>query len=227
MNRVGIGFALRRPWVTRFTIGGRSYGGHFSFAGDARIQAFEREFPPAEVKSVLDLGSLEGGQTFELARRYERVTGIEVRTPNLRRARYVQGLLGAGNVDFLQRDLEDPSALDGLPSFDAVFCSGLLYHLPKPWELLERLPRVAPRLLLWTHYAEKPLVEAMPGMEGEYFTELRPRRNATSGVSPQSFWPTLPCLVGLVERAYGSARVEHDDPAHVQGPAVTLLAARA
>lgn len=41
-----------------------------------------------------------------------------------------------------------------LGQFDAVFCSGLLCHLPEPWKLIEQMPRIAPKLFIWTHYPD-------------------------------------------------------------------------
>ncbi len=58
-------FNLRGPWITKFEINGISYGGNFDGMRDNRIVQFFDEFP--EVKTVLELGSLEGGHSFALA----------------------------------------------------------------------------------------------------------------------------------------------------------------
>src|SRR5262245_58343534 len=147
---LSFGFFLRRPWVSRFRIGGRAYGGTFDTVADPRLGHFGREFPTA--RRVLELGSLDGAHTFALAAMpgVESVTGIEGRAANLKKARFVQRKLGVRNVTFVHANLEEFD-LESLGRFDAVFCSGLLYHLPRPWELLYRVAAVSEGMLLATH----------------------------------------------------------------------------
>lgn len=75
-------FAKRGPWITRFVIDGVESGGKFDTLADARVDQFFECFP--NVRTIPDLGSLEGGQTFALARHpgVERVFGIEARAAN-------------------------------------------------------------------------------------------------------------------------------------------------
>jgi hypothetical protein len=58
--------------------------------------------------------------------------------------------LGVTNADVRFVHLETFD-LTTLGSFEAVFNGGLLYHLPRPWELLERVARVTDQLYLSTH----------------------------------------------------------------------------
>src|SRR5688500_1459105 len=60
-------FARLGPWIFQFQIDGQAYGGGISAVGDARIDQFFRFAP--EVGTVMELGSLEGAQTFLLAER--------------------------------------------------------------------------------------------------------------------------------------------------------------
>jgi SAM-dependent methyltransferase len=213
-------FDRRGPWVTQFVIDGRSYGGHMNFEGDERIVSFAARFPSCE--AVLELGSLEGGQTFELARYAKHVTAVEARTENIERAGFVQQLYGVEGVSFVRADLErTPVASFG--SFDAVFCSGLLYHLPRPWELIDQLPGVAPRVFMWTHYTSAASVE-VDGVEGTWYVE-KGRTDPLSGLSPRSFWMTLPSLIARLEAAgFESVDLVKDEPQHPHGPAITLAA---
>ncbi len=86
-------FAKRGPWVTHFTIDGVESGGSFHALEDERIGQFFESF--SHVRAILELGSLEGGHTFALARHpgVERVLGIEARAANIARARFAQKLL--------------------------------------------------------------------------------------------------------------------------------------
>ena len=60
-------FERLKPWVTKFHIAGSDYGGNFDALNDARIAQFFEIFPAVE--TVIELGSLEGGHSFALARR--------------------------------------------------------------------------------------------------------------------------------------------------------------
>src|SRR5262245_4701249 len=209
-------FRARGPWVTRFQIDGRSYGGWRSFADDDRVQDCAERFEPCR---VLELGCLEGGQTIELARRGFQVVGVEGRDENLRRARWICRLFKT-DASVVRADLET-TPLAAFGPFDLVFCSGVLYHLPKPWELVEQFPAVAPALFLSTHYAEDEEV-SVNGLGGRWYEELG-RSDPLSGLSPQSFWPTRPALLALLE-ANGYAVEVVRDWAHTNGRLINLVA---
>jgi len=215
-------FARLGPWIFQFRIEGEDYGGRISAAGDARVEQFFRFVPGAA--TILELGSLEGAHSFILAQHpgMTRVVALEGRQANLRKARFLQELLQVRNLEFTQANLERAElALFG--RFDAVFCSGLLYHLPEPWKLIEQLPAVAPHLFIWTQYAaETEAHDVGHGLRGKIHGEGGPDE-ALSGLSPTATWLTLNSLRRLLT-ASGYQRIEiiHDDPEHPNGPAVTI-----
>lgn len=215
-------FAKLAPWIFQFRIDGHDYGGAISAAGDVRLERFFRFAPGAA--SILELGALEGAHTFLLAQRpgVKRVLALEGREQNLRKARFVQGLLGVRNAEFAQANLES-SDLASLGNFDAVFCSGLLYHLPEPWNLIAQLPAIAPRLFIWTHYAAEAEAGPIPGgLRGKIHFEGG-GAEPLSGMSPTATWLTLESLITtLTASGYGSVHVMHNDPTHANGPAVTI-----
>ena len=217
-------FERRKPWVTKFQIQDREYGGTFDAMNDGRISQFFQYFP--NVSTILELGALEGGHSFGLANRpvVKRVTAAEGRPSNIRKALFVQGLIGAEKVDLVEANLEDFDLL-GLGTFDAVFCSGLLYHLPEPWKLIERCARVSPNLFMWTHYAgENEAEERVHGFRGKWYGEgglLDP----LSGLSKKSFWPTLGSLISMLTRSgFRTVHLIGNELDHPQGLAVTLAA---
>jgi len=216
------GFDRLAPWVTRFTIEGHDYGGALSFDDDPRISQFIARFPA--VATVLELGSLEGGQTFQLARRLNAtIVAIEGRADNLARAKWVQELIGATNVTFLEADLER-TPLSSFGSFDAVFCSGLLYHLPEPWRLIDGLATTSPRVFIWTHYScDEDADLERAGIRGRWYVE-QGLSDPLSGLSPRSFWMTLPSLVARLERNGFRVEIIDINETHPHGPAVTLAA---
>jgi SAM-dependent methyltransferase len=215
-------FAKLGPWIFQFRIDGTDYGGGISAVGDVRVEQFFGFVP--EAATVLELGSLEGAHSFILAQHpgMKRVVAVEAREANLRKARFVQELLQIRNLEFAQANLEH-AELASFGKFDAVFCSGLLYHLPWPWKLIEQLPAVAPHLFIWTQYAaETEAHDVGHGLRGKIHGEGGPDE-PLSGMSPTATWLTLDSLRGVLT-ACGYSRIEiiEDDPAHANGPAVTI-----
>jgi hypothetical protein len=215
-------FAKLAPWIFQFRVDGQDYGGGISAIGDARIDQFFGFAPEAE--TILELGSLEGAHTFLLAERarVRRVLALEGREANLRKARFVQDLLKVQNAEFAQANLEQ-TELTRFGKFDAVFCSGLLYHLPEPWKLIEQLPAVAPALFIWTQYAaEEEAKDIGRGLRGKIHGEGGPDE-PLSGMSATATWLTLESLRALLSGSgYQRIDIIHDDPAHANGPAVTI-----
>lgn len=161
---------------------------------------------------LLDLGSLEGGLSFEMAREGWDVTGVEGRESNFEKAELIRGYFGLDNLRFQLRDVKslDP-ARDG--AFDVILCCGLLYHLDNPFAFLEKLNTLlAPGGLLFidTHvapdaHAAKHATHAVHlsppatlehggrAYEGQWFAEpeggdvLEQQWSAIS--NSRSFWP--------------------------------------
>jgi len=213
-------FARHAPWVTRFVVDGVAVGGAYDAPNDGRVQQFFSAF--ADARRILELGSLEGGHTLALARYpgVERVVGIEGRAANVARARLVKHCFGLANAEFVLGDLEQLE-LRSLGDFDAIFCVGVLYHLPRPWQLLERMATVSRNVFVWTHYALR--AEAATGdYVGRWFRE-RGLRDPLSGLSRKSFWPILPDLERMVAAAgLGPMTILDTDPKHPAGPCVTF-----
>src|SRR3989338_3617558 len=99
-------FSAFDPWVTKFKIDGNEYGGWYEAAGDRRLLQFKDSYPVRA--SILELGSLEGGHTFVLARMgvVEKVVALEGRDYNIKKAEFVKELLGIKGADFRLADLE-------------------------------------------------------------------------------------------------------------------------
>jgi len=220
-------FAKLGPWVFQFRVDGQDYGGAISALGDARVDQFFRFAPRAE--TILELGALEGAHTFILAQRpgVKRVVALEGREFNLRKARFVQELLNVPNAEFAQANLEN-THVAAFGTFDAVFCSGLIYHLPEPWKLISQLSALAPRLFIWTHYeADADAQVVSEGLRGKIHAEGG-AADPLSGMSTTATWLTLESLITALTRSgYASVHVIDDDPTHPNGPAVTIGASTA
>ena len=216
-------FARRGPWITRFVIEGVASGGDYEVINDRRVRQFLERFP--NVRTILELGSLEGGHTFTLARQpgVERILAIEARAANIEKAKFIGSLLGVSNVQFRQANLEQVQ-LASFGYFDVIFCCGLLYHLPEPWKLISKLPLVAPSLFVWTVYAnENEATIEIDGLRGREYVEGG-LNEPLSGLSPTSIWLTLSSLLELLKRS-GYREIEIIEKAqNPNGPAVSLAA---
>ncbi len=130
----------------------------------------------------------------------QEIVAIEGRDFNIEKAELVQSILNASKVRFLQGNLE---TFDFAPlgQFDAVYCVGVLYHLPRPWELLEKLANVADVLYINTHYcARREITMTLHGYEGKQWDEFG-YEDPLSGMSAWSFWPTLEALTRMLRHA--------------------------
>ncbi|MGL5094077.1 MAG: hypothetical protein ACRDD1_00715, partial [Planctomycetia bacterium] len=114
-----------------------------------------------------------------------------------------------------------------LGRFDAVFDVGLLYHLPDPHLFLKRLAAVADRHYLWTHFCPPAKADAeQAGYRGCRYREFGVAE-PLSGLSPTSFWPTLPELQRmLADVGWTEQTVVARDNSHPHGPTVTLAVER-
>lgn len=147
------------PWVHAFEFEGVRYfdsgdrpvhWGDHGMLRSRRAQPFYDAFPHAQ--RILELGALEAADTVSLASRPgTEVLAIEGREENLRRAEFVVALYGLSNVRLVLADVETAD-LGEFGSFDAVLCSGILYHVARPWALLAAIAAVTDNVFIWTHY---------------------------------------------------------------------------
>ncbi len=192
-------FERTGPWQTQVDIGGRSYGGPYPFGQGGRVERFlEWSGNP---RRVLELGSLEGGCSIELAAAacVEELVCIEARAESVERARLLLRLHGLEHkADLRVADLEEDD-LSSYGRFDGVFCAGLLYHLTRPWEMVARMAAISDRVFVDTHVSETDHIE-LAGYRGRMYAEFG-YDDPMSGTAPHSFWPTEPELVRMFTEA--------------------------
>ena len=217
-------FDRRAPWVTGVEVDGRTYG-RAARHKSPRLEEFFRAFPEASRGRVLEPGSLEGAMTVELAKRAREVVGLEARPESVERAEFLKGLFGAENATFHLTDLEEDH-LSSYGAFDAVFCCGLLYHLPNPRAFVERLAAASPNLYLDTQYARPEWdLTFKEGLRG--WVRREDSADPRSGVSGTAFWPTLDELRRLLsESGYGRVETLSLLPDNRHGSRVHLAASR-
>jgi len=102
------------------------------------IKSLIRRFFGDRPVSVLDLGALEGGLSFEMAREGFEATGVEGREANFRKASLIRDYYALPNLRFVLKDVKElRPEVDG--TFDVILCCGLLYHLDDPIAHLQQL----------------------------------------------------------------------------------------
>ena len=100
---------------------------------------------------IADLGCLEGGYTALFARMGFQTVGIEVRQRNYEACLFIKENVDLPNLSF---EMDDVWNTHKYGEFDAIFCSGLLYHLDRPKRFLEYISSLTRKLLLLqTHFA--------------------------------------------------------------------------
>jgi hypothetical protein len=124
------------------------------------------------------------------------------------------------SVEFILGDASHPDTLARIGTVDIVFCAGVLYHHPSPFDLLVALRRICGKTLI-LRTSTIPEVDGLPNA-AVYFPMLNAQDRQlwnlqrlglahqvgiTSGFEPQEgygnwFWGLTPsCLVSLLETA--------------------------
>ena len=217
-------FNARKPWVFQFEIDGYPFGGKTPSTNLPAVQGFARAFPDAT--TIMELGSLEGAETIALSKlpSTKRVLGLEGRDYNVDKAKFIQQLLGIANIEYVVANLEEAD-LTKYGSFDAVYCRGVLYHLPNPWHLIQQTAQVSPRLYLDTHFVTDEQADTrVDGWNGWYYQEWG-YQDPESGLSPRSFWLSRSSLLRLLnDCGYQNVTVLKEDMDNPNGPRITVVA---
>jgi len=120
----------------------------------------------AAARSVLDVGCGEGVLTEQWAERFERVVGVDLEHPHLRRQWEQRS---RPNLEF--RAAEATALPFEADSFDLVCAIEVLEHLPDPAAALQEMARVARRSLL-VSVPREPLWRTLNLLRGAYWRSL-------------------------------------------------------
>jgi tRNA (mo5U34)-methyltransferase len=147
---------------------------------DKLIQVIQHRVPMASVLTAADLGSHEGYYSIELARRFKAVRGYEFRSSSIDAARLITGVLGVGNVEYINADLQSMQ-YDPKLSADFVLLYGLIYHLENPVHTIRLASQMARKhILIETQVFPYDVSGAL---EDGYYLNMRPI-SGVFGLSP-------------------------------------------
>jgi hypothetical protein len=125
-----------------------------------REELLRRLAPGASFVDVGGMWNVHGEVAFRAEREgASEVTLLDAMDPTEEFWREVEGR--SSRVRYVQGDLHDPVTVEELGRFDVVWCAGVIYHSPNPFEQLENLRRLcAGHLVLGSH-----VIPEVPGIE--------------------------------------------------------------
>ena len=217
---------------------------------DPRITWAIEAFGGVEGKDVLELGPLEGGHTYMLERAGARsIFAVEGDAHSYLRCLIAKEIVQLQRARFVLGDFEEYLRClpDYLPRrFDVAIASGVVYHVRRPVEMIHWLARVCDQVYVWTHYFDRDrlmknehmahrFAQGVPAeFEGFRYTAhryqygdfLKSARFA-GGSAAFSHWLDRDDLLGALRHAgFTEIMVGEDEPDHVNGPAISLVASR-
>ncbi len=215
--------------------------------GDPRLQWAVDRFGGVAGRRVIELGPLEGGHTWMLEQLgAARITAVEASTRAFLKCLTVKELTGLRRAEFLCGD-SVAYLRDTREHFDVGIASGILYHLVNPVELIALLAESCDRVYVWTTYYDAERIRKRPKLAAHFtgsseashggFTHTLHRYryqtalfrpDFSGGAAPYSHWLTRDTIVAAC-RHFGLTGIEtaFEEPDHMNGPTMGLVAARA
>jgi hypothetical protein len=197
-------------------------------------------------QTVLELGPLEGAHTYMLERAgVGSILSIEANPRAYLKCLIIKEIVGLPRARFLCGDFLE-YLRDSPAPVDAVFASGVLYHMINPAELIALLSKIAGRLFLWTHYYDRSIISRnrklaarfTPGHQSvyagfqhqlfryDYGGSFRLGRFC-GGSRPYAHWMSREEIVACLKHfGFGEIRTSFEEQDHPNGPAFALIALR-
>jgi SAM-dependent methyltransferase len=230
---------FRKEWAS--AVPGFETGKSLLF-DDARLHWLEAQVGSFQNKRVLELGPLEGGQTWMMERGGADVLAIEANQRAFLKCLVVKNALHM-RAEFLYGDFRRYLETAQRGSFDLVTAVGVLYHMTEPVKLLYDIARVTDTFAVWTHYYDrdklgsndlrfdpKPRIQTVEGRSVRVFQQNYllsvTHPGFCGGSAPISFWLTKDGLLEYVESLGFEVTIGGEDPDHQSGPSILFLAKR-
>ena len=105
---------------------------------------------------------------------------------------------GASSVTAIKDDFEE-YLRRASGRFDVVIACGILYHMKNPVEAIQNMARIADSVYVWTHYDVPDRIAAVSLGRDDYLGAMR-------------------------HAGFNHFTIEVDDPEHVNGPYISLIA---
>jgi hypothetical protein len=219
--------------------------GNAGLFDDIRIKYFNDKLNTFKNKNVLELGPLEGGHTYMMSKLgASSIDSVESNTHAFLKClitqnalKYTANFILADCIRFLKENKK---------KYDFILCSGILYHMLDPLNLLSLISKATDRVGFWTHYYDFkimnsrddlkkkfnhiPLTKNFNGFEvflfeQNYFEALN-WEGFCGGSNLQSYWLSRESLIRSIESLGFKIDIDNDDTLHPNGPCLTFFAYR-
>lgn len=126
---------------------------------------------------VIEMGPLEAGHTYMLeSMGAESILAIEANKRAYLKCLIVKEILNLKRSRFLLGDVVS-FLRQNSTSFDVCLASGLLYHMRRPAELIHLISRATNKVILWTHYYDKVIMESNATLADKFSGSARANYN--------------------------------------------------
>ena len=188
--------------------------------------------------SILELGPLEGAHTYQLAKLgADRILAIEANAEAFLKSLVVKEIPQTPRCQFLLGDCLKFLQESG-DTFDIIFCSGVLYHMENPFDLIKAISLRTNRVFLWTHYYNPgtqggptllPRAVDCDGLDLTFYEHVY-----GDGVESDTFYGGNRTTASWLSkegiercfRHFGFDLTIHEDAPHQVGPSITATAIR-
>lgn len=216
--------------------------GHADLFADGRIVWANAVLGPFRDKDILELGPLEGAHSTMLEQLgAASVTAIEGNARAFLKCLCVKELMGLTKTRFKLGNFVP--YLQECHSYDAIICSGVLYHMTDPLQLLDLVTRKSDRLLIWTHYYDAewiakrddreqfadptPLADTLyRGSKRLYPEAALTWKGFSGGADSHAIWMEKPSILEFFAARGFETNIEFDHPHHPNGPSLAICAKR-
>lgn len=176
---------------------------------------------------VLDLASLDGMFPIEFAQQGCETVGVELREQNYRKAVFAAEAIGLPNLDLRQGDVREISETS-YGRFDAIVCSGILYHLTADaaLDLVKRMFDMTDHAVVIDTQISLDAATTVASGRRKYAGRLFAEHGANDSASTKasrtwastdnedSFWFTRPSLVNVLADVGFTSVYECFTPTH-------------
>lgn len=213
---------------------------------DPRIDWAAEQLGGFRGQRVIELGPLEAGHTYMLeSMGAESVLAIEGNRRAYLKCLIVKEVLNLKCSRFLLGDFVS-FLRENNTSFDVCLASGVLYHMHRPAELIHLISRASNKVILWTHYYDKTIIENNATLAPKFSGSVRQNYNGFNhflheylykealdwggfcgGSHSYSYWMSRDdILASLRFFGFQDLRIGFEQPNHPNGPSFCVVGVR-